>query len=132
MINEEMPKITIIIPTYNNWDEMTRCLNAILDQTYPKSLIEIIIANNSPDSKPPTDNISYAKVTIIEVAEPGSYAARNAALKESSGEIIAFTDSDCTPDQDWIYNGVKQIMRGYSRVAGHVSLVYSDKPTIAE
>ena len=34
-------------------------------------------------------------------AASGSYAARNAGLREAAGDILLFTDSDCRPADDW-------------------------------
>ena len=61
----------------------------------------IIVDNNSKDN---TLKIiqKYPVISLIESRIQSSYATRNTGLKRSNGEIIAFTDSDCIADKDWI------------------------------
>ncbi|WP_051664114.1 glycosyltransferase [Dyadobacter crusticola] len=119
-------KVSIIIPTFHDWDRLAVCLSALSKQTLSRDQFEIIVANNDPTDKTPAGFIFPSNCSIIEVAAPGSYAARNAAISVSNGEIIGFTDSDCIPEVDWIANacnffaGNPQI----SRIAGHIDLFF--------
>jgi GT2 family glycosyltransferase len=127
--------VSIIVPTYNDWGRLALCLNALKDQSFPQDQFEVIVANNDPEDPAPTDLKRPPNCQIIAEGKPGSYAARNAALKITKGGIIGFTDSDCIPDKDWIKNAVDylEINRSCSRVAGKVSIFFkSEKPTKAE
>jgi glycosyltransferase involved in cell wall biosynthesis len=44
----------------------------------------------------------YPEVRLFAETKPGSYAARNRGVQEARGAIIAFTDSDCAPDTEWL------------------------------
>ena len=46
---------------------------------------------------------------VIEVAERGAGPARNAGVRASRGEAIAFIDSDCRPDQRWLEEGLAEL-----------------------
>jgi glycosyltransferase involved in cell wall biosynthesis len=61
---------------------------------------------------------------VIHAAKPGSYAARNVALREARGEVLFFTDSDCQPDRRWIEAGLAAIapLGPLDRVAGAITL----------
>lgn len=122
-------KVTVIIPTYNDWHRLSLCLDALLKQRYPQENFEIIAANNNLADQVPADYKIADNCKIITVAKPGSYAARNAALELAKGEIIAFTDSDCIPDQDWLKNAVDFLEANptYTRIAGDVKLFYRAK-----
>src|SRR5215217_5319918 len=96
--------VSIIIPTYHDWARLELCIEAIKSQSYPAHLIEVIIVNNDPDDSPPEMFKIEPNIKLISESKPGSYAARNTALENISGEIVAFTDSDCIPDIDWISN----------------------------
>ena len=39
---------------------------------------------------------------ILEEPQRGAAAARNTGMRDASGEIIAFTDADCSPDPEWL------------------------------
>lgn len=127
--------VSVIIPVYNDWKRLALCVNALTDQTYPKDMFEVIIVNNNPPDTAPDDFSIPDNCTIIEERTPGSYSARNAALKIVKGEIIGFTDSDCVPDKDWIKNAVDYFEKNKncSRIAGKISIFFnSPKPTKAE
>ncbi len=127
--------VSIIIPTYNDWQRLFVCIEALQNQTYPKEMFEVIIINNNPADKIPADFLLPPNYKLLNEEKPGSYAARNAGLKIARGEIIGFTDSDCIPDKDWIRNAIAYLATNAScsRIAGHISIIYkSVKPTLTE
>jgi GT2 family glycosyltransferase len=52
----------------------------------------------------------------------GSYAARNMGVNTSSGKFIAFTDSDCIPENNWLEEGYRLLEKGADLVGGKVEL----------
>lgn len=116
--------VSIIIPTYKDWARLSLCVAALSKQTYPAGLFEVLIVNNDPDEEAPANFWLPANGKIMAEKKPGSYAARNAALKAAKGEIIGFTDSDCIPDENWIKNAVAYLRKNEScsRIAGHISM----------
>lgn len=127
--------VSIIIPTYNDWKGLSLCVNALSDQTFSKDLFEVIIVNNNPHGPIPVNFSLPMNCRIIVEETPGSYAARNAALRIAKGEIIGFTDSDCIPDKNWIKNALAYFSNNNtcSRIAGKVSIFFeSINPSGAE
>lgn len=97
------PKVSIIVPVYNADGTIEACIHSLLGLNYPKENLEIILVDNAS-----TDNTSdiltkYSKVvkTLYE-EKSGCGAARNRGLLNATGDIIAFTDSDCEVDKDWL------------------------------
>lgn len=125
-MNESFPFISIIIPTYRNWAKLALCIEAINNQTYPKSRYEVIIVNNDKYDEIPISvlDLQYSNVTFLTELMPGSYAARNAGIKYSRGSIVAFTDSDCYPEADWLETAANLFIKykQIDRVAGAVSI----------
>lgn len=99
-------RVSVIVPTYRDWDRLALCLDALRRQTYPETLVEILIVNNDPQAMLPASLELAPNARLLEEERPGSYAARNRGLEEASGDLIAFTDSDCVPEPDWIANAV--------------------------
>lgn len=95
-------------------------------QTYPAASFEVIVVNNDPNDIGPDLALPHNYQMLVE-ARPGSYAARNRALSHARGEIVAFTDSDCIPNPDWIERAVAQMLHGAQRIAGHVELFFASK-----
>lgn len=99
------PFVSVIVPAFRDWERLEQCLAALAAQSFPAEAFEIIVANNDP-ADPSRPARLRAQVRLVDVAAPGSYAARNAAVAVAKGEVLAFTDSDCVPDPDWLRAGV--------------------------
>ncbi|WPP52905.1 glycosyltransferase [Catalinimonas niigatensis] len=126
MIN---PFVTIIIPTYNDWTRLNLCLAALANQTYQQEFFEVIVVNNNPNDKLPDSCFIPENCKVINEHKPGSYAARNAALKIAKGEIVGFTDSDCIPDKNWIKHALDFFDQNQEikRIGGAVNIFFKKK-----
>jgi len=116
---------SVVVPTYKDWDALQGCLDALAAQTACAERFEVLVANNNADPLPPSGLRLPANARIVHVPAPGSYAARNAALREARGEVLFFTDSDCRPEPQWIAAGLVRMagLGELDRIAGHVQLV---------
>ena len=132
-MENKKPKVSVIVPTYHDWERLRLCVNAISQQRLSQEGYEVIVVNNDPQDEPPEDFELPTNAVMIREGRPGSYAARNAALQRAQGEVIAFTDSDCIPRPDWLSSGLGYLQEGVDRVAGRVELFFqSDQLTWAE
>jgi glycosyltransferase involved in cell wall biosynthesis len=63
---------------------------------------------------------------LIEDKIQSSYGARNKGIKNAQGEVIAFTDSDCIPADEWIKNGVANLLKteNCGLVAGEIDIFF--------
>jgi glycosyltransferase involved in cell wall biosynthesis len=118
-----MTFVSVIIPTYKDWNRLKLCIDALIKQTYPQDQFEVIVVNNGHGDSCPFELLA-ANIKIIEEAKPGSYAARNAGIRIAKGEILAFTDSDCIPDRDWLKNAIAEFDKhpDLDRIAGAVNI----------
>lgn len=120
--------VTIIIPTYKDWDRLKLCLDALSNQSFSADMFEIIVVNNEPDHIIPEEFFLPINAVLLHEPMPGSYACRNAALRSAKGTIIGFTDSDCIPHVDWIANAYKYITDiNIDRIGGKVEIFYSNR-----
>lgn len=124
--------VTLIIPVFNQWHLLTETLKSLSEQSC-ENKFELIIIDNGSDDVPEKDE--FFDTTIVECNKPGSYAARNFGLKHASGELIIFTDADCSPDREWI----EQMISAYEKsnkktlIAGNVVISTDSKyPSSAE
>lgn len=124
--------VSVIIPTYHDWERANKCLNALHQQSLNAIDYEVIIVNNDPEDAPPSRVYLTDGVKLVNEAAPGSYAARNAGLKTAQGQILAFTDSDCLPHTDWLKHAISAILAGeVDRVAGRVDVFSNQKKMTA-
>lgn len=89
-------KVSVVMPFYNRIDVTIRALQSIISQSYKN--IEIILVNDGS-----TDNLSKLKklvstdkrARIVDLKDnSGPAKARNVGIDQSTGEYIAFLDSD--------------------------------------
>lgn len=101
-------KFSVIIPTYNDWERLEKCVDRLLHQDLKESEYEIIVVDNAPSHNPPSGFLkAYQNLNLIHEPTPGSYAARNKGANKSSGYYLAFTDADCVPQTDWLSEAEK-------------------------
>ena len=88
-------KVSVIVPTYNSERYIRQTIDSIINQSYPKELLEIIIINDG--STDGTANIisEYGKdLKVINSANKGVSHARNIGIKAATGDYIQFLDAD--------------------------------------
>lgn len=88
--------VSVIVPVYNCKDYLPKCIESILNQTYPQIQL-ILIDDGSSDGSDKICDAFAAKdrrVRVIHQKNQGVSAARNAGLDAATGEYLLFVDSD--------------------------------------
>ena len=136
-LSETRPFVSVIVPVYRDCVGLKRCLSALARQCYPRERFEVFVVDN--EGNPAVRSICAScgdAVHYLLETRPGSYAARNAALAKVRGEVLAFTDSDCTPDPHWIDEAIAALVRNprVGVVGGRVDVVARNpaRPTASE
>lgn len=128
--------VSIIIPVYNDSKRLSKCLEALENQTYPKKLYEVIVVDNNSEEDIGIIVDQFAQATITHESHRGSYAARNKGISLAKAAVLGFTDSDCIPAPNWIEKGVENLLQtaNCGFVAGKIKLFFQnpDKPTVVE
>jgi glycosyltransferase involved in cell wall biosynthesis len=94
--------ISVIVPVYNAGRYLERVMAALLSQDYPSEAFELIFVDNGSTDNSRSILDREPRIRVLSVAERGSYVARNRGVRESRGDILAFTDSDCYPVKGWL------------------------------
>lgn len=100
------PKISVIIPCYNNAIFMKECLDSVINQTFRD--IEIIAINDGSTDETAEIVQDYAnrdnRIVFINRENKGVSYSLNEGIKISKGEYLAFLDSDDYYDLDYLKN----------------------------
>lgn len=126
------PTVSVIIPHYRDLDALRRCLGALGRQTYANGTFEIVVAdNNSPEGSAAVAEAIADRARLVIVVEKGAGPARNGGVSVGNGEVLAFIDSDCVPEPQWIEEGVRSL-RDYDFVGGRVVVMVDDADKMTE
>lgn len=121
-----MPRVSVVIPHYNDLAGLDRCLAALDAQTLARDDFEIIVADNaSPLDRAAIDRVLRDRARLTIVAERGAGPARNGGVALATGEILAFIDADCIAAPGWLEAGIAGLA-GYDFIGGHVSVSVDD------
>jgi GT2 family glycosyltransferase len=98
--------LSLIISTRNRAAQLRRCLAAVAEIKSVARWEVIVVDNNSADETPTViaEFVNSAPIPVVPVQEPhpGVGLGRNAGLAAARGALVAFTDDDCYPAQDYV------------------------------
>jgi glycosyltransferase involved in cell wall biosynthesis len=97
---QRYPRVSVVVCAYNAERTLDRCLASLAALSYPD--YEVIVVNDGSSDRTLEIAESYAFCRIINQPNEGLSVARNVGAEAASGEIVAYTDSDCVADLDWL------------------------------
>lgn len=99
MLEQKRPKLSVVIPCYNEEENIDRCLQTLAAQT--RRVDEIIIVDNNCTDKTVEAAKGYLRVRIVQEKNQGVMAARTTGINAARGDIIARIDADTRPAPHW-------------------------------
>ena len=117
--------VSIIIPAYNAEATLRQCLEACLRQTHTAT--ELIVVDDGSTDGTAEIARSFEAVSYSLQNNAGPAAARNVGAAMAMGEIIAYTDSDCIPAEDWIEQLLTGFTDGVVAVGGTYGIANEDR-----
>ncbi len=108
-----LPFVSIIVPVRNESEHIQECLRAILSQTYPHHLYEVIVVDDY--STDPTYRLAREveadNITVLDLSKyfgnasekiPNKKKALTIGIKNAKGQLIVTTDGDCLMSEQWL------------------------------
>ena len=132
-LTAEQPFVSIIVSAHNESQNIAVCLDSILHQDYPEHKLELIIVNDRSEDDTGMilarykENYSHIHIININECQEGISPKKNAltqGIGVAKGEIIAITDADCAPPEQW----VKKMVSCFTSEVGIVVGIASLKP----
>lgn len=105
--------MSVVVSTMNRAQDIETCLKSVSHQDYPN--YEIIVVDSSSEAiveKVRQIALNY-NAKYIQERQKGLSIARNKGVRESSGEIVVFTDDDAVPEASWL----KEISKAFENDA---------------
>ncbi len=126
------PTVSIIIAARNEEQNIGRCLDSMTGLSYPPHLLEIIVVDDRSVDATHSIVARYARehtqIRLVSAApESGQLRGKTNAVTQgieaSSGDLLLFTDADCTAPPQWVEETVKYYTDDQvGIVAGYTSL----------
>jgi glycosyltransferase involved in cell wall biosynthesis len=96
-------RVTVAVCTRNRAAQLAACLDAISALDYPRPLLDLLVVDNAPVDSSTRDLVAqYPDVRYACEPRPGLDNARNRAIADARGDILAYTDDDVAVDAVWV------------------------------
>ena len=122
-------RVSVVIPTYGRPQSLARCLDAIARQRRPADETIVVVRGDDLASEQVARSRGAA-VRVVRVDRPGVVAAMNAGIDASDGDVVALTDDDAAPHEDWLARllAVYEGDPGVAAVGGRDRLHFDGRP----
>ena len=137
---ESVKVASVVVPARNAAGTIGDCVRALQDQSVDGARYEIIVVDDASTDGTGRVAAEAGACVIRQEERRGPAAARNAGIRAARGELVCFTDADCSPTPQWLERlkealdepevvGCKGIYatRQTSPVARFVQIEYEDK-----
>ena len=103
--------VSVIISTHNRSASLPALLTCLEKQSLPKTSYEVVLVDDGSTDGTAQLLADYCRtaplnITVVTAEEEGAPGARNTGVAHAKGTIIAFTDDDCLPCEDWLEHGL--------------------------
>ncbi len=146
-IIERLPKVSVIIPAYNEQLNVDRCITSLKAQTYPHHLIEVIVVNDGSTDRTGevvTGHINHTAhwnghirlnnrvipamefggvLTLVQGSKQGKPGAVNQGLAHARGELVMAIDSDVVLEPEAVEQAVAAFSRDLNLTAATAHLI---------
>jgi glycosyltransferase involved in cell wall biosynthesis len=108
------PSVSLIVAAHDEEDVIERRVENLLQLDYPADKLEVVVASDASADR--TDELVEGmagrdgRVRLIKAPRGGKVAAQNLAVRETSGEILAFSDANAT----WQPDALRKLVRSFA------------------
>ena len=127
----QTPRVSVVVASYNGAATLKACLQSLGRLNYPN--YEVILVDDGSTDTTPAIAVQFPEVrSLRHERNLGLSVARNTGIEAATGDIIAFTDSDCRADEDWLHFLIGDLLNSrFAGIGGHNFLPADDSPVAA-
>jgi cellulose synthase/poly-beta-1,6-N-acetylglucosamine synthase-like glycosyltransferase len=121
-----LPSIALIIAAHNEESVIERRIENVRALDYPAEKLELVVSSDASSDR--TEELAErAGARVVRNVRGGKVAAQDGAVRETSSEIVAFSDANCT----WSPDALRMLVRSFedadvAYVCGRLNIVASD------
>jgi len=119
------PRVSVVVPVRDRRDLLRELLRALEAQTFRDFEVVVVDDGSSDGSDSEAEHATIAgrPVRLIRLHRLGTVAAREEGVAAAAADVLAFTDSDCTPEPEWLSAGMVALEDGADMVHGRTTPV---------
>jgi cellulose synthase/poly-beta-1,6-N-acetylglucosamine synthase-like glycosyltransferase len=104
-----LPRVSVVVAAYNEEPVIARRLANLRELDYPADRLELVVTSDASTDR--TDEIAEeAGARVIHNIRGGKVAAQNSAVRQTEGDVIAFSDANCT----WAPDALRKLVRAFA------------------
>jgi cellulose synthase/poly-beta-1,6-N-acetylglucosamine synthase-like glycosyltransferase len=121
-----LPTVAVIVAAYDEEPVIERRVANVRSLDYPSDRLELVVTSDASSDR--TEEIAErAGAHVIRNPRGGKVAAQNAAVRQTSSEIVVFSDANCT----WAPDALRKLVRAFADpdvayVCGRLNIVADD------
>jgi cellulose synthase/poly-beta-1,6-N-acetylglucosamine synthase-like glycosyltransferase len=104
------PAVTVIVTAYNEEPVIARRIENLLELDYPRDKLQVVVTSDASTDRTEEIALSYPRVQVITNPKGGKVAAQDRAVRQTGGEIVAFTDANAT----WAPDALRRLVRAFA------------------
>ena len=110
----ETPTVSLVVAAHDEEEVIQRRLENLLELDYPRERLEIVVASDASTDR--TDELveelaaGNGQVRLLRCPRGGKVAAQNLAVRETAGEILAFSDANAV----WAPDALRKLVRSFA------------------
>ncbi|HEY2326964.1 MAG TPA: glycosyltransferase family 2 protein [Gaiellaceae bacterium] len=121
------PTVTIIVTAYNEEESIAGRLENLLALDYPADKLQLVVTDDASTDRTAAVALQHPGVVVVTNPKGGKVAAQDRAVRQTDGEIVAFTDANAT----WAPEALRRLVRPFADpavgyVTGRLNLVQPD------
>jgi cellulose synthase/poly-beta-1,6-N-acetylglucosamine synthase-like glycosyltransferase len=121
-----LPTVAVIVAAYNEESVIEQRIENLRGLDYPPDKLELVVAADAPTDRT-VELAEAAGLRVIRNPRGGKVAAQNTAVRETSSEIVAFSDANAT----WAPDALRRLVRSFADpdvayVCGRLNIVADD------
>lgn len=104
-MSSEVLNFSIVIPTYNRPERLSKCLQSLMALDYPRDRFEVVVVDDGSKASLESVVRPFAETLTLQfIRQPnaGPASARNTGANAAQGAWLVFTDDDCQPAPSWL------------------------------
>src|SRR5579864_6743924 len=106
---DDLPRVTLIVAAHDEESVIERRIENLRSLDYPADRLEIVVTSDA--STDATEELAErAGVRVVRNPRGGKVAAQNHAVRETTGDVVAFTDANST----WAPDALRRLVRSFA------------------